>query len=383
MRDGRTWVAAVLVAALGFHLVAFLGYAPGDVYFFNREWFRQLAAHGMAQPVGNYAPPYLYLLWFMTLFDGLLWQVVLIKLLSVIGALWMAFAASRLLDALRAPPSRAILILALPSVILDASLLGQADAFWIAPCLLATTAALRGKYDRVAFWSGLAFAVKAQAAFFAPFVIYLFLHRRVPWRTWLLAPVAVVVAWTPAWLAGWPPSYLATIYLGQAEWVNSAGNFFIGSGATWWSPFGYFVPATAYELRWIGFPIILVGLAAYWWWMPPPDDADVTLIAAIIGAAGVPFLLPLMLDRFFLLATVLSFILATARPNIRTIILAALVEVSCAYPMLVWAFRLQPTEVLAAPVLLVALIGYLQIIRRHRTRTLESHAKGLRVHAAL
>jgi Gpi18-like mannosyltransferase len=357
-------MAAVLVAALGFHVLAFLTYPPSDLYGYVRPWFRALAANGLAEPVGNYAPPYLYLLWALTLLDGLMYQILLIKLLSVFGAFWMAFAAARVLHALDAPRRLALLTLALPSVILNVSLLGQADTFWIAPCLFATAAAIEGRYARVALWCGLAFAVKAQAAVFAPFVIYLFAWNRVPLRIWALAPVAFIAAWTPAWVAGWPLSYLTTIYLGQADWMNADKTFFVGSGASLWTFFGFLAPQTAYDVRWLGLPLLLAGLAFYWRYLPRPTGRQMIMLAAIISAAGLPFLLPLVRERFFMLGDILAFLFAAAYPSQRTILLAVIVQVASAFPMLVFAYALQPWDVLAPLLMAVALLGYLRAIDR-------------------
>ena len=351
-------MAAILVAAFGFHALAFLTYPPSDLYGYVRPWFRALAANGLAEPVGNYAPPYLYLLWALTLLDGLMYQILLIKLLSVVGAFWMALGAARVLQALEAPRSLALLTFALPSVILDASLLGQADTFWIAPCLFATAAAIEGSYARVALWSGLAFAVKAQAAVFAPFVLYLFVWDSVPLRIWLLAPLAFVAAWTPAWIAGWPLSYLSTVYFGQAEWMNADKSFFVGSGASIWTLFGFLAPRAAFDVRWLGLPLALAGLAFYWRYLPRPTGRQIIMLAAIISAAGMPFLMPLVRERFFMLGDVLAFLLAAAYPSRRTITLAVLVQVASAFPMLVFAYALQPWDVLAPLLMAFALVGY-------------------------
>jgi Gpi18-like mannosyltransferase len=342
------------MGALAVHVVAFFGYPPGDIYVFVRPWYRELLVHGLSQPVGNYSPPYIYLLWALTLFDGLLWQILLIKLLSLVGALWLVLAARRLLAALDSPLNLAWLTLLLPSVLLNTSLLGQADTFWIAPCVLATAAAVKRDYFKVALWSGIAFAFKAQAAFFAPFVIYLFVSEGVPARTWLIAPLAFLGAMVPAFVAGWPASYIAGIYLGQADWVNNRG-LFVGDGASWWTLFGYLAPDMAHRLRWLGIPLILGGVASYWYFLPKLRK-EMILPAAIISAGGVPFLLPMMLDRFFMLADILALLFALAYPSRRSVTAAALIQIASAFPVFVWAFRLQPWDALAAPLMTAGLV---------------------------
>ena len=357
MRIDRTWLAVAVVVAIGIHSAAFLLYAPGDLYGFLRPWYRELLANGFSRPLGQYAPTYLYLLWFMTVFDGLLWQIVLIKLLSLAGVIWVTYAISCVLKALERPRELSLFTLLLPSLVLDASLLGQADTFWVAPCVLATAAAIEGKHVRVAAWAGLAFSVKMQAAVFAPFVIYLFVQQSASIKAWLAAPATFIAAWFPAWVMGWPLAYLATIYFHQFAWAGGiSGDYaafhdvkqwvgFVGNGASFWTPLGYLVPSTAFALRWwIGVPVLVIGLAAYWSYAPNTPTKRQLLIAAVISAVGVPFLAPGMLDRFFILADVLAFSYAISFPSKRSIIAAVAMQIASALPILVWSFRLQPLE---------------------------------------
>ena len=357
----RTWIATVLVAALGFHAAAFLLYAPGDVYSFVRPWFRELASDGFARPIGNYAPPYLYLLWGMTLFDGLLWQVALIKLLSVGGGCWTAFAASRVLQAVGRPRVLALIVLALPSVILNTSLLGQADTFWVAPCLLAMAAAIERRFVAVGVWAGLGFAFKMQAAVLSPFLIYLFVRRSAPIKAWLAAPVAFSVAWAPALIMGWPLSYLATIYLYQFQWAGGISSAyvgrsnvttlvsFLGNGASIWTPLGYLARDAAFSMRWwVGAPALALGLAAYWRRMPKAPNTQQMLLAAALCSIGVPFVLPGMLDRFFILGELLTLLLALCYPTRGTIVAASVMVLASGLPTFFWAFRMPPWESVAS-----------------------------------
>jgi Gpi18-like mannosyltransferase len=362
VRLNRTWLAAIVVAAIGIHAVPFLLYAPGDVYGFVRPWYRELLAHGFSHPFGDYSPPYLYLLWLLTFFDGLLWQVVLIKLLSVAGLLWLVFALGRLFQSLGKPPELSLLALLLPSWILDTSLLGQADSFWVAPCVLATGAAIKGKFVRVAAWAGLAFAFKAQAAFFAPFVIYLFVSERVPAWKWTVAPAIFVLTMVPAWLGGWQAAYIASIYLNQAEWVDRTHRLFVGDSASWWTSFSYLAPQSAYQMRWLGIPSAIAGLALYWWLLPRPTPR-VIVLAATLSASAVPFLLPLMHERFFMLAGTLAFAYAVAFSSKRTIGAAVAMEVASAMPIFVWAFRAQPWDGTASIFALLAILMLLWELR--------------------
>ncbi len=361
------WLAAGLIAALGLHAVPFLTYFPGDVRAFVAPWYREILVNGLSEPVGNYSPPYLYLLWAATWFDQFAPVVVIIKLLSIVGACWLCFASCRLLQAVGAPASLGLLTLLLPSVILNTSLLGQADTFWAAPCLHSVAAAVKRQHLRVAAWAGLAFAVKAQAAWLAPFVAYYLAVERARPLSWVAAPVIYAAAMLPAWAAGWPLSYLMMIYPEQVLWRRDGDMTFVGNGANLWTSFGYFAAQAAYDLRWLAYLLTLVAIAFYMHLLPRWLTSRKILIAAAISALLVPFFLPLMHERFFLLADVLVFAYAIAYPSRRTIIAAAAMQVASAWPVLVWAYGLQPGEQFAPPLAAYVLVFLLYELRESRS----------------
>ena len=335
-----------------------LQFLAGDVLFFVIPWYQQIIEHGrigvFGQPFSNYTPPYLYLLSATTLFDGLLEPFYLIKLLSWVGGIWLVVAAHRLLQALDRDPTMGLAVLLLPSVVANVSMLGQADTFWVAPCVLALAAAVRERWFWVAFWSGVAFSFKAQAVFFAPFVLHLFIARRVSWKMWLVAPAVYVAAMFPAWLVGWPAWDLATVYLRQAIWQPEDGTIFVSNGASWWTWFGYALPETAIRLFWFGIVTAFVAVGAYLRLVPLSDPRKLFL-AAILSAVAVPFLLPGMHERFYLLADVLAFLYAVAFPSRRSIVAAIVMQIASALPVYVWAFQAEPLQLVAPAFAIVAL----------------------------
>lgn len=351
--DRQTWLAALLVLAVGVHAVAFLGYWAGDNAIVLVRWYNQIIADGFSRPVGNYSPPYLYLLGALGALDGLMPDMALIKALSVLGALWVVFASYRLLKQVTAFPELGLPVLLLPSVVMNASALGQADTFWVAPCILALAAAIRRDHLWVAIWSGVAFAFKAQAIFFAPFVILLFWTRRVPAVLWAVPAAIYVLACIPAWLAGWPAWDLATIYLRQAQWQPEDYTF-VSNSASWWTWFGLIAAAVAIRFFWLGFATAVLGTLAYWRLVAVDTDRRL-MIAAVLSAAGLPFLLPGMHERFFILADVLAFLYAVAFPSRRAVLAAASMQVASAFPVVVFAFKLEPTQAIAPAFAIVAM----------------------------
>jgi hypothetical protein len=76
---------------------------------------------------------------------------------------------------------------------------------------------------------------------------------------------------------------------------------------------------------------------------------------AIISAAGIPFLLPGMHERFYVLADVLAFLYALVYPSRRSIAAALLMQVASAFPVFVWALQMEPLQLLAPPFAVAAL----------------------------
>src|SRR3569832_2314009 len=194
-----------------------------DMTEFLMPWFGHIVAAGpiaaFATPFGNYTPAYHYLHAAVAPFAGLVAAPLLIKLVSLVGTVALALAVRHLLIRLDAPqPDRAAaLVLILPSALINAGLLGQCDAIWAAPCIMALAAAVDRKHVVMLAWCGLALGIKVQALLFAPFFIALLFDRRVPLRLWPIAPLAAAATMLPAWGAGWPAWDLATVYLRQAD----------------------------------------------------------------------------------------------------------------------------------------------------------------------
>jgi hypothetical protein len=335
-------LALVLVA----NAVPFFKYRSGDADFYLIPWYQHILAVGrvqaFAEPFSNYSPPYLYLLSAASALDPWVEPLVVTKLLACLGAIWMAYAIARLLQSLgsRFAVEAAIASLLLPAVILNVSLLGQADIFWVAPCILGLIAAIEGRLGRVAFWSGVAFAFKLQAAFLAPFVLTLFLARRAPWWCWLTPVIVYLAAMVPAWLAGWPASNLLTIYVRQAVWQPEHGRIFVSNAASWWTIYGAFFPRLALKTFWVGYAVAAAAVAEYVRRLRKRVLSPSAMVAAAaLGAAGLPFLLPGMHERFTILADVLTYCLAFGQRSPRTIAAAVLMQVASALPGYAWAFQ--------------------------------------------
>ena len=370
------WQARAYLPVLGLivaaHAVAFLTYEPGDLVVYVSHWYQRVATLGLgafAEPFSNYTPPYLYLLWAASLVGGDAPAIPMIKLVAVIGGGWFTLTLFRLFRRLgvRDAGLAALASLLLPSILFNVSLLGQADTFWVAACVLALTAAIEGRLPQVAFWSGIAFAFKAQAIFFAPFVMHFFLVRRAPIWCWLIPPAVYAAAMLPAWLAGWHWWYLANVYFRQALW-QPENRIFISNGGSWWTIFGQFAPSTAIRFFPVGYALTLLATVLYLR-LKPARSPTALLAMAALSAAFVPFLLPGMHERFFILADVLAFCLAVVARTRPAIIAAVLVQIGSAAPVARWAFQLPHFEIAAPFFILGGIVLLVDIVRDDRAPT--------------
>jgi Gpi18-like mannosyltransferase len=285
------------------------------------QWYNQLKAaggwRGLDQPIGNYNAPFSYLLVLVMHLPGPL--ILKMKAVFVTGDVVLAFFTYRI-TALRWPASRvptaaALVVVLFPTVVLNASYLGQIDAMWAAPALGGVYYLLRGKPWWGAALCGAALAIKPQAMFIFPLLLLLVLAGKIRFRTLLAAPAAFLALDLPALLLGRSPIDLLTIYdLGRQ--AHNVDRLTFGAPSIW-----TFIPATHRidSLRTVG-SILAVAVVIGVIYVLVVRMLDLTaeriVTAAALFAILVPFLLPGMHERYFFLADVLTLVLAVYRPRL-------------------------------------------------------------------
>lgn len=301
-----------------------------DMTAYLIPWLETIGANGVAdafaRPFSNYMPSYLYLLALVSPLTAWFDPMSVIKLLSVAGTAALALAMHRLLSTLGVTQRAhwAALVVALPSVAFNALLMGQCDALYVAPCLMAVAMAVERRHVAMFVWCGVAVAFKAQAVLVAPFFLAIAIQRRVPLVQWLAAPAALLALMAPALLAGWPPADLATIYFRQA---GTFSNDIARNAPNIWSLAGMIAPGFAPRL--FGLALASALGAAAWFVAKMQivrfDKAGLVGMAALAAllTAG---LLPRMHERYFLLADMLILAFAIARGTRSAFALAGLVQ---------------------------------------------------------
>jgi len=283
---------------------------PPDMAIFLEPWFAHIVHHGpvraFAHPFSNYEPAYLYLPAIGSLAHGLLATMSIIKILSVLGTLFLAAAVADLLKAAGVDRRGALLVLILPSVAINDGLLAQCDALWAGSCILALAAMIRGATLRAMIWCGVAIAFKAQAAFMAPVIVGAMMGRRAPLWQWLVPALVFLATLVPPFLLGWPAMKLLTVYLNQASIDQLAGR--LANPWMFGTVFGEDVARQWFVLGYVGAGLAALAIAALA--ARNPRDPKLLILLGALAGTAIPFLLPKMLERYYFLGDVMTLALA-------------------------------------------------------------------------
>ncbi|HEX5809070.1 MAG TPA: hypothetical protein VFY25_10430, partial [Anaerolineales bacterium] len=244
--QSRLWIPVLLLGAIAVR-VAGLEFRSIDIQDFLLDWYSSLAMHGfqaLRQPFSNYTPPYLYLLYLATRTNGLIPDVVAIKLISIFFDLVNAFLVYKILK-IRYPDGMlawmgAAVFLVLPTVLLNSAYWGQADAIYTCFLLACLLFLLKEQPLPAMIFLGIAFGFKAQAVFLAPFILLLVVKRIIPLLYLGIIPLVYLLLMVPAALTGRPMLDLLTIYLDQAGVYQSlsehAPNLYLFISNRFYSP---------------------------------------------------------------------------------------------------------------------------------------------------
>jgi Gpi18-like mannosyltransferase len=359
-------LAAVLALALCAHAL-YWSTRPPDMSIFLEPWLAHIVHHGpikaFAHPFSNYEPAYLYLLAAGSLAHDVLSPMDIIKLLSVAGSLFLTFAVADLLKTLGASPRLAAFTLVLPTVVINAALLGQCDALWGGSCVLALAAMMRGETVLSLVWCGIAMAFKSQAAFIAPVIIGAMIGRRAPLWQWAIPTAVFFATLVPAWLAGWPLNELLMVYPGQAALVQFPGK--LGNP---WMFATIFADHVSRPYFFVGYVAAMAaGMAIIALAARSVRDRRMLLLLALLSATALPFLLPKMLERYYFLGDVLALALALSFATPRAVKIAIAIQLASLMSLLTYIYWYHwPYPALAGTLFAAAgLAGTLALIREN------------------
>jgi Gpi18-like mannosyltransferase len=320
--DARAEVAllAVLVALAVLARWAGRDEKTADMRIFF-QWYGRLKAaggwRGLGQEIGNYNAPFLYLLTLAVYLPGPL--ILKIKAIWVVFDVVLAFVAYRIVGlrfpGRRIPAVAALIMVLLPTVVINASFYGQMDSMWAAAALGGVYCLIRDKPWWGVALCTVALAVKPQGIFIFPLLLMLLLAGRLPWRTLLAVPAVFLALDLPALLLGRDPIELFTVYDLSRQAVHVPA-------LSLRAPSVYaFIPATTRvdSVRTLGYVLaaaLLIGVCYALVVRGVALTAGRIVGAAALFAIGTPFVLPGMHDRYFYLADVTTLVLAFYRPRL-------------------------------------------------------------------
>lgn len=298
-----------------------LTFSVSDFLRHLQPWLDHIRANGgfaaLSGDFSEYAPPYLYLLAALSYFDFPFNDQVLIKLINapfvLAAAIAIFFICRHFGKGRNTSAAAAACTILLPTLAVNAFVWGQADAIYSSLLLISALLILKKRpYWAVAAFSA-SLCIKLQSMFLAPFILLMVFAGRIPWRALLLGPVVYAASILPAALLGRPIGELLRIYLVQGQFYNTlsfnaANPYFVldhvFKASSNWQVYKYVTLAGLALSSAVGALISAIGVGRRAF-----SDRAV-LIAAALSVTVMPFVLPKMHDRYFIVADLFIFALA-------------------------------------------------------------------------
>ena len=314
MKTRAQWIAGALLLAAAFVLRYFaLPHETADYRDFLARWVQWFRDNGgfraLKSSIGNYNIPYLY---FLAAFSYLpVRDLYLIKLLSILSDVLLAWSVCRIVSLFRESPALRLLsfllVLLWPTVFLNGSFWGQCDSIYVALALLGYSCALRDRPVFSMVCIALSFSFKLQAVFLMPvYAVFLF-HGKIRWKHLPVFPATYVLTVLPAVLAGRPFAETVTLYFDQLDSVGTGLNYNSPSVFSFLDFRSYSAdPQLLTRLGILAAFLFMGGILLLCLIRRRSLNAKILILAAAVLALGIPFLLPRMHERYFFGADMLT-----------------------------------------------------------------------------
>ncbi len=321
------WVAGSLLLLVSL-VVRALSYSvqTSDYIYYVSKWCTMLKSTpgltAFLHPFSDYAPLYLYLLKPLAFVPvSTLYST---KTVSVLFEILAAAIAVRLLrharpEVYERPERRFVafaLFLCVPTLLLNSSLWGQADALYAAGVIASLYFLILDRPLAATLAFALGICVKVQAVFFLPILAGYLLQKSGGWRYLALVPLVYVLLIIPAWMGGGSFGDLLFVYLRESgEYpylsVSAQSIFAFANGVA-------LTPGATSVLFWMG---ILAALAAamlvivYIKHAPQVLAPRQWVFISLASVLLLPYLLPRMHERYFYLADLFAVLYALLSPR--------------------------------------------------------------------
>jgi len=284
-------------------------YDWGDYSWFILPWineFRNMTfIEGLGTKVGNYNPPYMYILNIISRTNYS--ELYLVKSVSMIFDFLLAFFAMKIVSLKTESQNMRVmvflLVLAIPTVVLNSSMWGQCDSIYSAFAIGSLYFGLKGRSKSAYAFIALAVSFKAQAVFLLPMIPVFIFTKKIRYQDCFMFFVVYLVTLLPAILAGMPVTTALLTYIDQANYFSQLN---MNLPNVWrlvdHIDYNSFRTAGLYVAGLAVFGLLYFTFVNRERLISNVDFVRLAYLFAII----MPFLLPKMHDRYYYLADVLS-----------------------------------------------------------------------------
>ena len=197
-------------------------FVADDWSIYWSAWLAELESGGFGALADNfydYAPPVMYILYLVTLLpvNAMTAFKGFCCLLEFAGAALIGGIVKECTGSRRKAHMAYGIFLFLPTVILNSSVWSQCDIIYTLLILCCVYSLLKNRTWTGMWFYGAAFAVKLQTLFIFPFLVILWVRKRLELKHFITIPVMYFLGIFPAWLAGRPFSELLGIYAFQGS----------------------------------------------------------------------------------------------------------------------------------------------------------------------
>lgn len=258
----------------------------------------------------DYAPSFVYILWVISKLP--INPMTAYKSIHIVLDFAAAGVMGRMAAEVTGSKSKGIcaygVMLLVPTIWADSALWAQCDIIFMLFVLLCFYCLFREKPGTAMFFYGMAFAFKLQSLFIFPFLVILWVNKKIKIQHFLWIPGLYFLSIIPAWIAGRPLIELINIYMAQGaqdvwslsiKWANIYQ--IIGNK--------YFLLEYAEAGTWLILGILMCIMFA----MAQKRyriTNEFTVQTALFFAILTPYILPHMHERYGCLADILAILYA-------------------------------------------------------------------------
>ncbi len=258
----------------------------------------------------DYAPSFVYILWVISKLP--INPMTAYKSIHIVLDFAAAGVMGRMAAEVTGSKSKGIcaygVMLLVPTIWADSALWAQCDIIFMLFVLLCFYCLFREKPGAAMFFYGMAFAFKLQSLFIFPFLVILWVNKKIKIQHFLWIPGLYFLSIIPAWIAGRPLIDLINIYMAQGaqdvwslsiKWANIYQ--IIGNK--------YFLLEYAEAGTWLILGILMCIMFA----MAQKRyriTNEFTVQTALFFAILTPYILPHMHERYGCLADILAILYA-------------------------------------------------------------------------